>query len=566
MTQESALAIMKTGQNIFLTGAPGAGKTYVLNQYIDYLKKNGVEAAVTAPTGIAASHIGGVTIQSFFGTGIRDSLSQYDIENLTEKKYLWERMKDLKVLIIDEVSMLSPQLFNSINALLQTFKFNSEPFGGIQVILVGDFFQLPPVSKKPTESRFAFQADIWNELDLNICYLSTSHRHKDEVLLKILNEMRSGSVSEESMNHFRSRYRKNPENASSVTKLYTHNMVVNSINERALDELDTPVKVFDAHTTGPKKWLDRVFGSSLVIPNLRLKEGALVFFIKNNYEKEYINGTLGIVVEFDTFGVPIVETRDGRRIKADREEWTFTDNDGKPKATIKQIPLRLAWAITVHKSQGMTLESAEIDLSQAFEPGQGYVALSRITSLGGLKLMGLNQQALQVDDSVLAVDATMRNSSDELHAHLETLDELALQEQFSLFLQTIGGSLEKGTKKKAEAAKSSEPKKKSFLETKPFFERQLSIEEIATIRGLKEPTIWNHLHLILADDPEFDITYLQPDIDIIEAVENALAEIEKKADPEDRLENGTIRLRAIYEALDEVVDYGGIKCSLLFLE
>lgn len=566
MTQESALTIMKTGSNIFLTGAPGAGKTYVLNQYIDYLKKNGVEAAITAPTGIAASHIGGVTIQSFFGTGIRDSLSQYDIENLTEKKYLWERMKDLKVLIIDEVSMLSPQLFHSINTLLQTFKFNNEPFGGIQVILVGDFFQLPPVSKKPTEKRFAFQADIWKELDLSICYLSTSHRHSDEVLLKILNEMRSGSVSEESMNHFRSRYRKNPENASAITKLYTHNMDVNSINEQALEQLDTPVKIFDAHTAGQKKWVDRVFASSLVIPQLRLKEGALVFFIKNNYDKEYINGTLGTIVEFDTFGVPIVETRDGRRIKAEREEWIFEDNDGKPKATIKQIPLRLAWAITIHKSQGMTLDSAEIDLSQAFEPGQGYVALSRITTLGGLKLMGLNQQALQVDDSVLAIDEKMRSSSDELHAHLETIDEISLQEQFSDFLQSIGGSLEKGTQKKAKAKEPSKPKTKSYLETKPFFQRELSIEEIATIRNLKEPTIWNHLQLIIEDDPEFDITYLQPDMDIIESVESALKEIDQKNDPEDRLENGSIRLRAIFEALNEKISYDDIKCSLLFLE
>lgn len=571
MTQEAALATMKTGRNVFLTGAPGAGKTYILNKYIDYLKTYGVAAAITAPTGIAASHIGGVTLQSFFGTGIRDTLSQYDIENLTEKKYLWDRMKDLKVLIIDEVSMLSPELFQSINDLLQTFKFNQEPFGGIQVILVGDFFQLPPISKKQVEKRFAFQTDIWNQLDLGVCYLNTSHRHEDEVLLTILNEMRSGEVSEDSMNHFRSRYRKNPDDISAVTKLYTHNMDVDSINSQSLATLDTPLKKYDAHTTGQKKWVDRIFSTSLVIPKLDLKEGALVFFIKNNYEKGYINGTLGTVIDFDAFGTPIVETRDGRNIKAERVEWTYADNDGKAMATIKQIPLRLAWAITIHKSQGMTLDAAEIDLSQAFEPGQGYVALSRIKTLGGLKLMGLNQQALQVDSSVLAADSDMRVTSDDLHDYIINANQDDLDIEFTTHLQRIGGSVEKGSEQKAAASKSKEnigkPKTKSFIESKKFFERELSIAEIAEIRELKEPTIWNHLRDILDDDPEFDITYLQPDTEIIELVEKAIATITKRKNEDDFSEKTKeVKLKPIFVELDEKVDYEDIKCALLFLE
>ena len=578
MTQEAALAIMKTGRNVFLTGAPGAGKTYVLNQYIDYLKNHGVEAAITAPTGIAASHIGGMTLQSFFGTGIRDELSQYDIENLTEKKYLWDRMKDLKVLVIDEVSMLSPSLFNSIDQILKTFKFNQEPFGGIQVILVGDFFQLPPVSRKSVEQRFAFQTDVWDELDLATCYLSTSYRHEDGVLLGILNEMRSGEVSEDSMNHFRSRYNKEPslkhssdEECSATTKLYTHNTNVDTINTKELGKIDEPLKIFEAHTTGAQKWVDRIFSSSLVIPRLELKKGALVFFIKNNWDKGYINGTLGTVVDFDTFGVPIVETRDGKTIKADREEWIFEDNDGKPKGTIKQIPLRLAWAITVHKSQGMTLDAAEIDLSQAFEPGQGYVALSRIRTLSGLKLMGLNQQALQVDQSVLEIDTTMRDHSDELHADIDDLDDMVLEEKFSIHLRQIGGSVAKGTAKKQKVKenlnKVGQVKTKSFLESKKFFERGLSIAEIAEIRDLKEATIWNHLRDILDDDPEFDITYLQPDREIIEAVQEAVRKIIKRKNEDDFSEKtGDVKLKPIFIELGEKIDYEDIKCALLFLE
>ena len=565
MTQESALSLMKTGKNIFLTGAPGTGKTYVINQYINYLKKHGIEVAITAPTGIAASHINGVTLQSFFGTGIRDSLSQYDIENLTEKKYLWDRMKHLQVLIIDEVSMLSPQLFESINQLLQTFKFNHEPFGGVQVILVGDFFQLPPVMKNQEEKKFIFQSPVWNELDLGICYLTTSFRHTDEILLNILNEMRSGFVSENSMNHFRKRYKKEPKNSEQITKLYTHNVDVDAINNQSLRLLDTPLQIFEAHTTGQKKWVERIFNNSLFLPKLELKKGALVFFIKNNYEKDYINGTLGTIIDFDVFGTPIVETRDGRHIKAERIEWTYTDNDGKALATIKQIPLRLAWAITIHKSQGMTLESAEIDLSQSFEPGQGYVALSRIQDIKGLKLMGLNAQALAVNKTVLEKDIHMRKSSEELHLYIENIDTESIKQSHTIFLQKLGGSIKKGNKKKEEH-KQKKPKIKSFLESKKYFERALSISEIAKIRDVTEATIWKHLYDILDDDPEFDITYLQPDSNIIELVENTIHAIEKKRSPEDYLENGSIRLRSIFEKLDEKISYDDIKCAMLFLE
>lgn len=568
MTQETALALMQTGKNIFLTGAPGSGKTYTLNRYLAYLKDYGIEAAVTAPTGIAASHIGGVTIQSFFGTGIKDNLSPWDIENLTEKKYLWERMKDLKVLVIDEVSMPSPELFESIDRLLKTFKFSNESFGGIQVILVGDFFQLPPVSKIKRERRFVFQTDTWNELGLSTCYLETAYRHTDEILLRILNEMRSGNVSEEAMNHFRSRYKKDIDGGSAVTKLFTHNANVDEMNTHELAKLDVPLKKFEAHSSGQKKWVEKIFNNSLLIPELSLKQGALVFFIKNNYDKGYINGTLGTVIDFDTFGVPIVETRTGKRIKADREEWVFEDTDGKPKAVIKQIPLRLAWAITVHKSQGMTLDAAEIDLSGAFEPGQGYVALSRIKSLSGLKLMGLNQAALSVDRNVLVIDSNMQSDSTSHRQLWESMNQHEREELIENYMGRLGGSKEKGVTKKEKTKKISASKQtKSFLESKPFFEQQMTLEEIAEERGLTEATVMKHLTLILQEDPEFDISYLQPNSKIISAVEQAVAKINKRNNPEDFSDkDGALKLKPIFTELDEKISYEDIKKALLFLE
>lgn len=566
MTQETALEIMKTGENIFLTGAPGAGKTYVLNQYLGYLKDHGIEAAITAPTGIAASHIGGMTLHSFFGIGIKDSLSQYDIENLTEKKYIWERMKNLKVLVIDEISMLSPQLLNSIDAILKTFKFSSEPFGGIQTILVGDFFQLPPISKKNNEDgkRFAFQSQAWEELAPTVCYLETSFRHTDDILKNILGEIRKGEVSEDSMNHFRSRYKKDPENMDQITRLYTHNTDVDTINTQALKEIDAPIKKYNANTKGPKKWTEKIFNSALVLEKLELKKGALVFFIKNNYEKGYINGTLGTVVDFDVFNVPIVETVDGTRIKAERMDWHFEDADGKPKATVSQIPLRLAWAITIHKSQGMTLQAAEIDLSKAFEPGQGYVALSRITALSGLKLMGLNDTALSVDPDVLHSDQSMRASSDEMYRSFDQLSEKEKESRIKHYMARLGGVKGSGVNKKNK--KEIAEKDPSYLVSKPFFEKEMSIENIAKERDLSEATIMTHLELIMKDDPEFDITYLQPDSSIIESVEAAIAALSKKNNPETKSEKGGFKLKPIFDELGGMITYDEIKCALLFLD
>ena len=405
MTQETALNIMKRGNSVFLTGGPGSGKTYTLNKYISFLNDHSIKVAITAPTGIAASHINGVTIHSFFGLGIKESLNEYEIESLLEKKYLFEKMNDLQVLIIDEVSMLHPETFNTIDQILRAFKNSQESFGGVQLILTGDFFQLPPVSKNK-DTRFIFQTPLWNELDLAICYLEGSYRHEDDALLCLLNEIRDGEVSKTSMLELQSRtiQKSSQEMSSDITKLYTHNINVDAINKKALEDLEGSFFHFDAHHTGAQKWVERIFSSSLVLPRISLKKGALVFFIKNNYEEKYINGTLGKIIDFDTFNNPIVETFDGRNITAKRVSFTYTDQQGVVKAEVKQVPLRLAWAITVHKSQGMTLEAAEIDLSKSFGYGMGYVALSRLTSLAGLYLSGINEMAYKLDPQVAAYD------------------------------------------------------------------------------------------------------------------------------------------------------------------
>lgn len=436
MTQELALHLMKSGRNVFLTGAPGTGKTHILKQYIFYLREHSIPFAVTAPTGIAASHIGGTTIHSYFGIGLKDSLTQYDIEALTEKKYLWDRMAKLKVLIIDEVSMLSPNLFRSIDALLRTFKFSMEPFGGVQVVLVGDFFQLPPIQKNREGEKFIFQTEVWNQSDLAVCSLEHSYRHEGDELFHILSSIRNGVFGEKEQMLLKERMRPLEEEGEIGTRLYTHNIDVDRINEEMLTKLTTSPQLYEASGKGTKRWREKIFQTSLLSEKLFLKKDALVLFIKNNFEKGYSNGTLGKVVDFEE-GFPVVKTREGREITVRTETWEHRDSEGKVLATVNQIPLRLAWAITVHKSQGMTLDAAEIDLRKTFAPGQGYVALSRLRSLSGLYLRGVNRIAFAIDEDAREYERRIVEESRQYHASFIQLGDKEKEEMYRTFREQV---------------------------------------------------------------------------------------------------------------------------------
>lgn len=574
MKQEIAFGILKTGRNVFLTGSAGTGKTYLLNKYIKYLKERNISPAIVAPTGIAASHIKGMTIHSFFGIGIRENADDWFVDRLLQKEYLYNRLRKLKVLIIDEVSMVSPDLFFSMDKILRAFKLSDEPFGGVQVVLSGDFFQLPPVSRSVREIKFAWQTESWREADLKICYLQEKFRQSDGALINILDEIRSGQVSETSMEIFRSRYKKDLAGDFRAAKLYTHNVDVDRINFKELEALPDEMKNFDSWNKGSKKNIEKIFNSSLVVGELKLKKGALVIFIKNNYEAGYINGTLGEVINFEkASGAPIVRIFSGRKILAEPEEWRLEDDKGNVKAVVEQIPLRLAWALTIHKSQGMTLDAAEIDLSKTFEAGQGYVALSRIKSIEGLRLMGLNKIALQVDESVLNIDKKMREFSCLNAAKFKSFSEEEKSKMGEHFIVRCGGVIhEEEIKKNKRKLKKEESEikisqKENTLEaTKKLLAQKKRVAEISKERGISESTIFNHIQKISGISPDFDFSYLMPKGKILKAVSEAVLEIKKKNNQEDFLENGQMRLKAIFEILNEKVSYDDIKLSLIFIK
>jgi len=413
MEQETALKRLKSKKNVFITGSAGSGKTYVLNKYIKYLKKKQTKVAITASTGIAATHIGGVTIHSWSGLGIKQGVTPQDLEAMEEKKYLWDRFDKVDVLIIDEISMLHKKTFDDVNAVLKHFKRNNKPFGGIQVIFSGDFFQLPPIGHgETTREKFAFMANAWVEAEMQICYLTEQYRQDDERLTRLLNEIRSQEVNQDSVDMLDEMKNNEFDDGLEAIKLYTHNVDVDMINELELEKLDTKIRKYKADTTGKQNIVDTLKRSVLAPEELILKVGAQVIFVKNNPDNGYMNGTMGKVVKFTTTNYPVVELIDGTKVTADEMEWSISDESGKVQGSYKQIPLRLAWAITIHKSQGMTLDRAEIDLTKTFEAGQGYVALSRVKNFEGIKLVGYNEMSLRLDPLAFMADERFKSLSD----------------------------------------------------------------------------------------------------------------------------------------------------------
>ncbi|MCF7820788.1 MAG: AAA family ATPase [Candidatus Pacebacteria bacterium] len=406
MKQNKVLEILKAGHNVFLTGPAGSGKTFLLNKYIKYLKENKVGVAVTASTGIAATHIGGRTIHSWAGIGIKDSLNATEIKALTKKTYLKKQFETVSVLIIDEISMLHAHRLDMVNKVCQAFKRNNLPFGGIQVIMAGDFFQLPPVSRGGEKAEFAYNSRVWLEMELMVCYLNEQYRYKDKSISQILKSMRTGVIDSQAHKLLFSRLKKKLTSSVKPIKLFTHNVDVDTINTIELGKIKNEEHEYKMTGSGEKRLLEFLKKNCLAPEKLVLKVGAQVMFVKNKFKDEetvYVNGSMGTVIGFNKENFPIVRLVSGKEVVALPDSWTV-DDDELILAKITQVPLRLAWAITVHKSQGMTLEVAEIDLSRSFDFGMGYVALSRLTSLEGLCLLGINEMACQLNPQVFAYD------------------------------------------------------------------------------------------------------------------------------------------------------------------
>ena len=560
MNQEKALSILKSGKNIFLTGSAGTGKTYVLNQYIQYLKERKIPVSITASTGIAATHLEGTTIHAWSGIGIKNSLTLGNLRDLKEKKYLKKNIDKSKVLIIDEISMLHKKQLDLVNEVLKYFRETDLAFGGIQLILCGDFFQLPPIGNysETNREKFSFMSQAWLDANLSICYLTDQYRHTDNELNTILNEIREGNVTQNSIDVLSKN--NNALKSDEPTKLYTHNLDVNRINTEHLNSIKGKTTKFKAKIKGNLKLAETVKKSIMAPENLELKVGAKVMFVKNNHEKGYLNGSLGTILKYNKDGLPVVKLLNGYEITAEYEDWRIEDESGKMLVSYQQIPLRLAWAITVHKSQGMTLDAAEMDLSKTFERGQGYVALSRVKSLSGLKLSSFNTITLEVDDLALKADKRFQELSLKVEKDCEEKDfeKLALN-----FVKKSGGitNFDEIEENKTNLKKGLKTKKKStYLITKQLIDEGLSLKNIAKERELNRGTIITHLLRIAEQYPTTDLSRFKPDKMTLSKVRKARNKILKENSGEK-----TISLKPIFKMLDGEITYQDIKLALVFL-
>lgn len=411
MKQSLALEIMLEGESVLLTGQAGAGKTYVLNEFIRQAKRQGKTVAITATTGLAATHLGGNTIHAWSGIGILDALPKNFFKQLSKGRE--EIIRKTDVLVIDEISMLHDYRLDMIDTIARTVREQPDvPFGGLQIILCGDFFQLPPVNRNEAKTgRFVVHSRAWQALEPTICYLSEQHRQDDDTFLEILTAIRAGDVRRRHAEALLNRVDANVPGNQEITELHTTNIDVDGINSAALRLLDGDEVSYTMITTGSQNYVDQLKRSCLALEELTLKEGALVMCIKNAQDRKYVNGSLGVVVGFEeTTDYPIVELRNGKKFTMRPETWELRDGT-KKRASITQLPLRLAWAITIHKSQGMTLDAARIDLRKAFVEGMGYVALSRVKRLDSLSLLGINKKAIRVSPDAVAIDMHLQEKA-----------------------------------------------------------------------------------------------------------------------------------------------------------
>lgn len=572
MTQSTALKILQTGANVFLTGEPGSGKTHTVNGYVRWLRKRGIEPALTASTGIAATHIGGMTIHSWSGIGVRKNLSSYDLDMVASNARVAKRVGRASVLIIDEVSMLAAETLSMAEAVCREVRRTHVPFGGLQVVLVGDFFQLPPIvtlerkengaaqlgfsedASDRTLAPFAFRSAAWRALNPVVCYLSEQHRQEDAVFLNLLSAVRSGRADEQVGELLATRRTNEKQAPNGIPRLYSHNIDVDRVNEERLRSIPGKTRRFTMTARGPDTLTATLKRGCLSPEILSLKVGAHVMFTKNKPNGSFVNGTLAEVEGFADNGIPIVRTRDGRRIWAEPMEWTITDG-ARVLARIEQVPLRLAWAITVHKSQGMTLDAAVIDLSDAFEYGQGYVALSRVRALAGLYVIGWNDRALEVHPQVSVVDHDFKLRSKQARDLFEAMQDAEHNALTQNFIRVSGGEPSGGN-----AAKTKTAKLRSFTvdETFALLRSGKTMQEMAALRALTKSTILSHIDQLHAAGRigRAEVERIAPT-----RLKNALPKIRATFQ---RL--GAERLTPVFEKLNGVYSYDDLRLARMLMQ
>lgn len=394
--QQNALEFLNGDKNVFLTGVAGSGKSFLLQHYLK--DKNRKSYPVVASTGAAAVLVKGVTFHSFFGLGIMEGGLARTIEKALKDKRLGKRLKRTVSIVIDEISMINGQALLAAEKICSLVRESDLPWGGIKIIAVGDFGQLPPVNAYGTAKDWAFLSDAWTRSEFKVAYLRTVMRSKDEEFLAVLNFIRDGDVNETVTNFLNNRLA-DPGQEFKGTRLFSHRQSVEDYNVERLEELPGKLEIFKTEYLGASRYLEQIKKSAPIPEVLQLKLGALVMMRKNDPALKFVNGSLGTITDILPNRLD-VRLLSGLTVSLEKESFTSLDAEGKEVAVATNFPVNLAWATTIHKSQGITLDAAAMDLSKVFEAGQAYVALSRVRSAEGLFLTAWNPKAIRASSEV----------------------------------------------------------------------------------------------------------------------------------------------------------------------
>lgn len=559
--------VEKTDMSLFLTGKAGTGKTTFLREVARYTKK---KCIVLAPTGIAAVNAGAMTIHSFFQFGLGPFV-QGVIEPKSDfriNKSKLELIRHLQLLIIDEVSMVRADLMDHIDVELRRIRRNSKPFGGVQLLMIGDLQQLPPIAhggedellRQYYKTLYFFSSSALKSMKYSCIELKNVYRQTDRHFIDILNHARDCTLTSQDISDLNARYIPgfSPKPEDGYIRLMTHNRQVDYVNETELEKLDSKPYTFVAAVTGtfPEE-------SYPTANSLTLKKGAQVMFIKNDPERRFINGTLGEVKSIDKNSIAVRLAESGTVIDVEPMEWQNIryqfDEESKEISSkqigrFKQYPLKAAWAITVHKSQGLTFDKAIIDVHAAFSPGQAYVALSRCRTLDGLVLSSPVSASVFMRDN--AVDAYMNYIS-------RPVEELALSSCYEYFeyekkpepeevapVKKVKVNQEKPKKVNKEEPRDDTGKKLNAFEYSYWLYNQgNTMNQIAEKRGLNQSTIEGHLARYVASG----------DIDVHEFVDgDTLQKVEAYCmeHPEEKA------LKPIFEHFDAKISYGVLRMAI----